>query len=128
MAQPDPPYFVWDGQCGFCGQWAGWLERAARPGVPLVAFQDLDDLAAAGLTGDDVIRASWWVPSDGVPLAGADGIAAALRSGQPRWSRWAGRALGSPVVRPLARVAYRQIAANRHRLPAPHVAAPARRD
>ncbi|MGI8939725.1 MAG: thiol-disulfide oxidoreductase DCC family protein [Iamia sp.] len=128
MPQPDPPYFVWDGQCGFCGRWAGWLERAARPGVPLVAFQDLDDLAAAGLTADDVTRASWWVPADGAPLPGADGIAAALRAGRPRWSRVAGRALGATVVRPLARLAYRQVAANRHRLPAPDVDPPSRPD
>lgn len=96
--------------------------------MPLVAFQDLDDLAAAGLTADDVIRASWWVPADGAPLSGADGIAAALHAGQPQWSRLAGMALRAPVVRSLARPAYRWVAANRDRLPAPDVDPPSRPD
>src|SRR5665811_90601 len=86
MEAPDPPYFVWDGQCGFCGKWAGWLERSVRPGVPIVAFQDLDDLAAAGLTPADVEQASWWVAAEGPPLGGSDGFAAACRAGTPMWA------------------------------------------
>jgi predicted DCC family thiol-disulfide oxidoreductase YuxK len=124
---PDPPFFVWDGDCGFCGRWAGWLERRIRPGVPLIAYQDLDDLGAAGLTATDVERASWWVPPDGRPRPGADGITTALRAGQPAWARLAGVILALPVIRWITRLTYRLVAANRHRLPAPDGAAPDRR-
>jgi predicted DCC family thiol-disulfide oxidoreductase YuxK len=126
MQAPEAPYFVWDGQCGFCGKWAGWLERRVRPGVPLIAFQDLDDLALAGLTEDDVQQASWWIPVQGSPRPGADGIAAALKAGAPWWTRIAGTLLAFPGIRSVARVAYGRIAANRHRLPAPDGPAPKR--
>lgn len=23
--QPAPPFFLFDGECGFCNKWAGWL-------------------------------------------------------------------------------------------------------
>lgn len=126
MRAPEAPYFVWDGDCGFCGKWAGWLDRTVRPGVPLVASQDLDDLADAGLTPADVARASWWVPAIGPPRPGADGIASALRAGRPLWARTLGLVLSLPVIRTIARAAYARIAANRHRLPAPDVDPPER--
>jgi predicted DCC family thiol-disulfide oxidoreductase YuxK len=102
------------------------MQRRIRPGVPLIAYQDLDDLGAAGLTAADVERASWWVPRQGPPRPGADGITTALRAGQPAWARLIGMILALPVIRAIARLAYRLVAANRHRLPAPDVAAPER--
>ena len=126
MRAPDPPYFVWDGDCGFCGKWAGWIEQSVRPGIPFVASQDLDDLADAGLTVEDVARASWWVPVNGRPRPGAGGFATALLAGEPRWARIVGTVLSLPVVRSIAALAYRGVAANRHRLPAPNRPAPSR--
>jgi predicted DCC family thiol-disulfide oxidoreductase YuxK len=126
MQAPEPPFFVWDGDCGFCGKWAGWVEQSVRPGVPLIASQDLDDLAEADLTEADVARASWWVPVDGPPRPGAAGFAAALRAGQPVWARLAGHILELPVIRSIAAFAYESIAANRHRLPAPDRPSPER--
>lgn len=126
MGVPEPPFFVWDGECGFCGKWAGWVERSVRPGVPLIASQDLDDLAEAGLTDADVARASWWVPTEGPPRPGADGFAAVLSAGEPRWARLLGFGLSLPGIRSIARLAYRLVVANRHRLPAPDLPAPQR--
>jgi predicted DCC family thiol-disulfide oxidoreductase YuxK len=126
MRAPEPPFFVWDGDCGFCGKWAGWLEQSVRPGVPFIASQDLDDLAEVPLTESDVARASWWVPAGGPPRPGAAGIATALSAGEPRWARMLGFVLSLPAIRSIARFAYRRIADNRHRLPAPDLPAPER--
>lgn len=126
MPGPGPPYLVWDGDCGFCGKWAGWLQQTARPDLTFVAHQDVDDLEDVGLTQHDVAAASWWIPVHGDPQGGADGIASALRSGRPVWARLAGRLLSVPGIIHAGRMAYRHIAANRDRLPAPDVAAPAR--
>lgn len=126
MRAPEPPFFVWDGDCGFCGRWAGWLEARVRPGVPLVAYQDLDDLGAIGLTRAEVEAASWWISADHPPRSGADGIAVALQAGEPWWARTAGHLMALPVIRSLARIVYGRVAANRHRLPAPDRPAPPR--
>lgn len=126
MPTPAPPFFVWDGECGFCGKWAGWLQQSLRSDATFVAFQDVDNLGDAGLTEDDVIRASWWVPPEGTPRGGEDGIAAALRSGEPKWAKLGGQILSAPLIRQLARLAYGCIATNRHRLPAPNATPPIR--
>jgi predicted DCC family thiol-disulfide oxidoreductase YuxK len=118
VVQPEPPCLVYDGECGFCQRWARWLGRRVPPGTRFVAFQDMDDLSRYGLARADVERASYWVDPDGRAFGGNRSIAKVLQRSRGTW-RVIGVVLDLPVVRSLAALAYRAIARNRHRLPAP---------
>jgi predicted DCC family thiol-disulfide oxidoreductase YuxK len=105
---------VYDGDCGICTRLAGWV--AAHSDCGVVPSQSLD-LAAAGLTEEQVATSVWWLDSDGRPAAsGAAAIAAVLRTCGPPW-RWIGRYLQLPVIRTIAELKYRVIARFRYRLP-----------
>jgi predicted DCC family thiol-disulfide oxidoreductase YuxK len=110
--------FIFDGDCGFCRKWAAWLEQRVGTAVEFVPFQALDDLARFGLTVEDVQTASYLF-DDGRAYRGGRGIARALVHGRSVW-RLVGMVLDLPGVRLVSAVAYRFIARNRHRLPAPH--------
>lgn len=110
--------FIFDGDCGFCRKWAGWLEQRVGTEAEFVPFQALDDLTPFGLTVEDVQRASYLL-EDGRSYRGGRGVARAMLHGRSAW-RLAGRLLDLPGVRLATTIAYRFIARNRHRLPAPH--------
>ena len=116
--QPVPPFFLYDGACGFCQRWMRWLEQRVGDGVEFVAFQDLDDLTRYNLTIEDVQSASYWIDDHGHPFRGNRSIAQVLKRTPGVWSV-IGRMLDLPVVRVLAAVVYLGVARNRHRLPAP---------
>lgn len=107
-----------DGECGFCRKWAAWLGKRLPAGTLLVAFQQIDNLAAFGLTESEVSTASYWIDADGTAHGGADSFAYALRGTGLPWGPCAAL-LRAPVSRIGARLAYEVIARNRHRLPAP---------
>jgi len=115
--QPAPPFLLYDGDCGFCRKWARWLQRRAG-GIELVPFQSVDDLSLFGLVDEDVRTASYWIDEDGRPHRGHRSFARALRRATGPWPL-VGVALELPVIRTLAAIAYRNVARNRHRLPAP---------
>jgi predicted DCC family thiol-disulfide oxidoreductase YuxK len=106
---------IYDGDCGICNQSADWARAHLPPGTEVVAWQALPDLAALGLSVDDVESAAWWIDDDGTLWRGERAIAQALRAAGGRW-----RALGAVVdarpVRPVARLVYDWVARNRHRL------------
>ena len=116
--QPAPPFFIFDGDCGFCRKWAAWLRKRLPADTLMVAFQQIDDLAAFGLTPSAVRTASYWIDTDGTAHGGAGSFAYALRGTGLPWAPFAAL-LRAPVVRIVARLAYEVIARNRHRLPAP---------
>jgi predicted DCC family thiol-disulfide oxidoreductase YuxK len=118
VAQPEPPCLVYDGECGFCQRWARWLGRRVDPGTTFVAFQDLDDLSRYGLVRAEVERASYWIEPDGRRFGGNRSIAKVLQRARGGW-RVVGLVVDLPVLRSVAALAYRGIARNRHRLPAP---------
>lgn len=115
---PSPPFFLYDGECGFCQRWVDWLDGTTRARIEFVESQMIDDLPRLGLTDEDVRTASYWVDAAGVAHRGNHSIANALQQGDGIW-RALGVALELPVIRSLAAAAYRVIARNRHRLPAP---------
>lgn len=105
---------IYDGDCGFCTQSAQWLERHGD--CAIVPWQALD-LAALGLTEEQVTTAVQWQSPDGrVTASGADAVAQALLTCGRPW-RWAGRVLTWRVVRPFAAVGYRLVARYRYKLP-----------
>lgn len=121
--RPVPPFFLFDGDCGFCRKWARWLQRQLPTDVTFLAYQDLEDVGAYGLTEHDVETASYWIDQDRKPHRGARSFACALRQGRGAWAAL-GALLDAPVVRVAADRLYPIIARNRHRLPAPETEDP----
>jgi predicted DCC family thiol-disulfide oxidoreductase YuxK len=113
----DRPLFIYDGGCGFCRAWAGWLEQRVRADVRFSPFQALDDLGRFNLTLADVQAASYLI-EDGRPYGGGRGFARAMTHGRTVW-KLIGRLLDLPGVRRGTAVGYRLVARNRHRLPGP---------
>jgi predicted DCC family thiol-disulfide oxidoreductase YuxK len=105
---------VYDGDCAFCTSSVRLLGKIG-PGAEMVAWQQTD-LGALGLGEEAASDAVQWVEIDGTIRSGHEAVAAALRSAGGVWAL-AGRALLSPGISPIAAVAYRLVAANRHRLP-----------
>ncbi|MBV8234210.1 MAG: DUF393 domain-containing protein [Acidimicrobiia bacterium] len=106
---------IYDGDCGICNRSADWARAHLPAGTEIVPWQSIDDLAALGLRVGDVETAAYWVDEDGT-LHRGEAAAAAVLQRAGGWWRPAGKAVGAPVVRRLARVVYVWVAANRHRL------------
>jgi predicted DCC family thiol-disulfide oxidoreductase YuxK len=100
---------VYDGECGFCTRCARWVELHADK-VEVVPWQSLD-LAAVGLTQQQVRDSAYWI--EGPSVSGAEGAVA--RSLMRCGATYAviGRALLLPGVRFVAAPGYRFVA--RHR-------------
>jgi predicted DCC family thiol-disulfide oxidoreductase YuxK len=75
-----------------------------------------DELAADGLTRDEVRSAAWWIDQKGHRSRGHLAIAHALAAGSG-WSATVGKVLLVPPVRWIAAAIYPLIARWRHRLP-----------
>ncbi|NYI69929.1 putative DCC family thiol-disulfide oxidoreductase YuxK [Naumannella cuiyingiana] len=110
------PVLLIDGDCGFCRATSGALASRLNDGGPrdveIRAAQD----AELGVPVERTEREVVLVLPDGSAFGGAQAMA--------QWLIWhrgplalAGRFLALPVVRSLAGLAYRAVAANRHRLP-----------
>lgn len=111
------PLLVFDGDCGFCSGSVGVLRDRIGPDVDFEPWQRLD-LAALGLTQEQVTRSVWLVEGAGAAPRSSGAAAFArvlLRAARP-W-RVVGRLLLLPPVSWCAAAVYRVIAANRHRLP-----------
>jgi predicted DCC family thiol-disulfide oxidoreductase YuxK len=105
---------IYDADCGFCTSSATWL---ARHGSATLQPWQGADLAALGLTEQQVTEAAYWLDGEGrVAARGARAIAQALRTCRGALPL-AGRAIDLPPVRPLAAGAYRWVAEHRHLLP-----------
>jgi predicted DCC family thiol-disulfide oxidoreductase YuxK len=114
-ARPEFPVLLFDGDCAFCTRCVDLLRRFLRPPVHIVPWQHVD-LDHYGVTQPQVDSAVQWIGADGRHRAGAQAFAAVLRVTGGWW--WPlGAALRLPLVRQLAAVGYRLIAANRQRLP-----------
>jgi predicted DCC family thiol-disulfide oxidoreductase YuxK len=109
------PLLVFDGDCAFCSSAVEVLRDRVRSDIDYLPWQHLD-LAELGLTEDACRHAVQWLPADGAPTSGGRAVSDLLRgAGQP-WSTL-GRVGGLPGVRAVVELAYRAVAANRHRLP-----------
>lgn len=119
----EQPWVIIDGDCAFCTsstEWlAGRLHRDDRPDVRRVPYQFID-LGAFGLTEERTRQEMIWVPAgDQLPESlpgGSDAFARWLRHAGGLWGV-AGLLIGHLPVRPLAKIIYRLVAANRQRLP-----------
>lgn len=108
------PTLVYDGDCAFCTRCVRWMERRL-PKQPRVIAWQVADLAALGVTAQEVTDAVQWVEGD-AHVGGADGIARLLVWAGGVWSLL-GRLMLLPGVIHVARVVYRWIARNRGKMP-----------
>ena len=108
---------IYDGDCGFCTATALWAKRRLSDHYRVVPSQQTD-LAALGLSEDDVVRSAWWIDPDGTRSDEHRCIAKALRAMPAPWPAL-GRLLTLGPISPLARGVYRLIARNRHRIRKP---------
>ena len=114
MATPREPLLVfYDGACSVCTRSIAWAIRLDR-------YQRLAPIAAGSPQARDIVGPAHapklldelhvWSRSRGVRV-GSDAIAAMLH--ELPMLGWAGRVIGFPLVRPFARIVYRQVARNR---------------
>ena len=107
---------VYDGDCAFCTTSARWLAKRLPDDTEVVPWQQLDDLAALGLSQEDVQREAWWIDADGRAHGGHLAVGRSLIAAGGAW-RLAGWLLVVPPTSLVARVVYRLVARMRHRLP-----------
>ncbi|MBD0676583.1 thiol-disulfide oxidoreductase DCC family protein [Streptomyces sp. CBMA156] len=122
------PVLVFDGDCAFCSSCVRWAERYLRQtlasgGWEAVAFQwaDLAGLdghagARGEVSAERAEREVLWVTPSGRVYGGAQAVARLLMRSGGAWA-YLGAVLTAAPVRPLAGLAYRWVARNRHRLP-----------
>jgi predicted DCC family thiol-disulfide oxidoreductase YuxK len=114
MATPREPLLVfYDGACGVCTRSIAWAIR-------LDTLQRLSPIPAGSHQAHEIVGPAHapnllnelhvWSRSRGVRV-GSDAVAAMLE--ELPMLGWAGRMIRFPLLRPFARVAYRQIARNR---------------
>lgn len=109
------PVLVFDGDCAFCSSAVEFLRDRIRSDVDYLPWQHLA-LADLGLTEEACARAVQWLPLVGPSSTGGRAVTDLLRgSGRP-WSTL-GRIGAAPGMRAVVELAYRAVAANRHRLP-----------
>ncbi|MEE1826084.1 DUF393 domain-containing protein [Streptomyces sp. BE20] len=122
------PVLVFDGDCAFCTTCKNWAERYLRQtlasgGWDAVPFQFADlaglDGAAGGrgeVSWERAERELLWVTPAGRVYGGAQAVARLLLRSGGAWA-YLGGVLASAPVRPVAALAYRWVARNRHRMP-----------
>ncbi|MFJ6699859.1 thiol-disulfide oxidoreductase DCC family protein [Streptomyces sp. NPDC091272] len=113
------PYVVlaFDGDCGFCQAAVQEIRDRANPRISAVTWRSLPE----HLTQPHLLRLDREVLLfvGGNPRwGGADALARLLGSSPTRRYRAVGFCLRIPGVRLIARLAYRWVATNRHRMPA----------
>jgi predicted DCC family thiol-disulfide oxidoreductase YuxK len=106
---------VYDGDCAFCTSSVRFVERRIPTSAEIVPWQ-FADLAALGTTAERAERELLWVHRSGRVDGGAEAVAALLVNAGGAWKA-IGWMISVPPVSWLARIAYRSVAANRHRLP-----------
>ena len=110
------PVLLFDGDCAFCTSTVNALRRYVRPRANLQPWQRAD-LASLGVSEEQCQASIQWIPAAGArAVTEGRAVAAVLKVGRQPWPLVAA-VLGLPGVAAAADVAYRLIAANRHRLP-----------
>lgn len=115
-APDDRPVLLYDGDCGFCTASVGFLRRRVEIARLQAQPWQRADLTQLPVSVEQCREAVQLVFPDGSRLAGAAAVAAVLRRARGWWPLL-GRALQLPVVREIAEVGYRVVAAGRSRLP-----------
>ncbi|QVQ49988.1 DUF393 domain-containing protein [Spiractinospora alimapuensis] len=110
------PVLLYDGDCGFCTRCVWFVVDRLPVRTTVRAWQDAD-LATMGVSVARARRAVLWVGPRGDVHSGAAAVGELLRHTRGRGWHALGFLLRAPVVRDVAELGYRLVAANRHRLP-----------
>ena len=109
---------VYDGECGFCTQWARWAKARLPSHTRVEPWQALE-LEALGLSQQEVKAALWLLEdnSEGDPLRchGAEAVGRVLLANSGAW-RVVGWLITHPPLCWLARPIYAIVATNRRHL------------
>ena len=111
-------YLIYDADCGFCTKSARWIALGDR--VAVKPWQALD-LAALGLTTEQVTSAAYWVEDGSAHSGGAAAISRALTA-RGGWTRPLGGLIALWPVKLLAARIYAIAARNRFAMPGGTVA------
>lgn len=110
------PVLVYDGDCGICTRCVSFVEdHLCGDKIDIVAWQHAD-LAALKLSQAECEEAVQWVSTQGQVRSAHLAVADLLRYSGGLW-RILGLLITLPVIRSIAAVLYRWIAAHRDRLP-----------
>ncbi|MER5932757.1 DUF393 domain-containing protein [Streptomyces sp. NPDC002054] len=116
------PILLFDGDCGFCAKAVDTAVRLLDTDAVITPWQ-FADVDALGVTVERADREVLWIePRTAVVHGGADAVAHLLRQCPRRSWRLTGRAMTLPPISWTARLVYRVVAMNRHRLPGGTVA------
>ena len=109
-------YLIYDDTCDICTMAVRRVRRLDEDGeVDLVPISQASRLRGYDLPGEDKLKEEiHLVTPTGRIIAGADAVGYLARV-LPRTRMW-GRLISLPIIRSVARVVYRIIARNRHRL------------
>ncbi|MEU4872517.1 DCC1-like thiol-disulfide oxidoreductase family protein [Streptomyces sp. NPDC021608] len=111
-----PPVLAYDGDCGFCQSCVDRIRSLAAPALEAVPWQFLPEESTAAHRAR-LDREVLLLRGATVVAGGADAVARWLGSSPSAGYRVAGAVPRLPGVRACARVVYRAVARNRHRLP-----------
>ncbi|MCF4137988.1 DUF393 domain-containing protein [Streptomyces sp. Tue 6430] len=115
-AGPSAPALAYDGDCGFCRTSVGRIRALAAPTVEAVPWQSLPaEVTAPHLERLD--REVLLLRGGAVLAGGADAVARYVGASPSRAYRVLAAVVRLPGIRACARVVYRWISRNRHRLP-----------
>jgi len=109
------PVFLFDGDCGVCQNGTDGIRRRVVPPVDLMAYQSVD-LAAYGVTPDDVAEGPVLVSTDGSHVIGPLAVAQLLLTSRRPYHHL-GAAMLAPGVRQLLHAAGPFLYRQRPRLP-----------
>lgn len=105
---------IYDGERRGCTQLATTARSLLPLGIPVVAWQDLPDLAVLGLDPVSAASQPWWIGVDGIAHGGAGAVSRCLAATKRWWSPLA-TALDLPLVRPATLAVVRLAATTRAR-------------
>lgn len=108
------PLLIYDGDCGFCTR-SVWLVERLPVRCDVAPWQETD-LGAFGVNEARARDEVMWIAPDGRVFGGASAVAELLKHCAMPW-RLLGWVLSAPLIRTLAALVYRWVAANRSRLP-----------
>ncbi|MGW7457106.1 thiol-disulfide oxidoreductase DCC family protein [Streptomyces sp. NPDC054797] len=111
------PILLFDGDCGFCTKAVNTAVRLLDTDADITPWQ-FADLDTLGVTAEQADREILCIePGAAVVHGGADAVAHLLKQSLRRSWRLAGQAMAMPPLNWTARLVYRAVAMNRHRLP-----------
>ncbi len=111
--------FIYDGECGFCLGWVGWVRRNDTFNrIEFLPWQSPETFQRfPQLPKEEVPSAGFVVFPSGQFFRGSDAAPHLLKV-LPKW-RWLASFFAIPGIPPVARWVYKRIARNRHRLSCP---------